>query len=135
MKERKLIIFLFESLFILVVSILAFTIFANEYLFSWCTHNKIFSIIIIAIPFIILALGYSIISLSTILGIVLGLFTGNFLGNIIMNYNISKIVQSMSAEQVSRLHHHPGFEIWMSLIVLSFVIGVIINCVTKKINS
>lgn len=52
-----------------------------------------------------------------------------------MNYNISKIVQGMSTEQVSRLDQQPGFEIWMSLIVLSFVIGIIINFVIKKINS
>lgn len=134
MHRKKLKILITEISLIVIVSILAFTIFNDEYLFGWAIHHKMFSLIITIIPLIILALGYSVISLSTISGIILGLFTGNFLGNTIMKKNISEIVEGMGAEQVSRLQHHPGFEIWMLFIISSFVIGIILHYLTQKNN-
>ena len=121
MKKKKLLIIEVSAV------ILALTVFKGEYLFDWAIHNWKFSLIVFSLPLILLAMGYLLISIITSTGTIIGIFTGNFLGNIIRAHNISKIVDSMSAEQVSKLRHHPGFEIWILFIIASIVIGIILH--------
>jgi len=67
------------------------------------------------------------------IGITTGIFAGNYLGGLIKGYNESKIVEGMRAEEIYRLRHHPGFEIWIGIILLFIVIGIIVQItVTKK---
>lgn len=66
------------------------------------------------------------------IGISIGTFIGDYLGKFIMNNNISKIGDDMSAVQVYRMHHHPGFEIWIGTIILFVLIGVLANIFLKR---
>lgn len=65
-------------------------------------------------------------------GIVIGIFTGNYMGNLIKVFNEAKIVEGMGAEEVWRLRHHPGFKIWIGVILLSIVIGFAKEIVHQK---
>lgn len=56
----------------------------------------------------------------------------NFLGRSIKGPNEGKIVGGMRAEEVYRLQHHPGFEIWIGVILLSIIIGIVMHITIPK---
>ena len=73
-----------------------------------------------------------LISVFMTIGITTGIFVGNYLGALIKGYNEQKIIDSMKMEEIYRLRHHPGFEIWIGIILLFIVIGAIIQIAIKK---
>ncbi|MDF5361733.1 hypothetical protein P3687_25780, partial [Vibrio parahaemolyticus] len=82
---------------------------------------------LVGIVLFLLFLNKQLVSAFMTTGIVVGVFIGNYLGKIIKGINEAKIIEGMKAEEVYRLHHNPGFEIWISIIFLFIIIGIIVQ--------
>ncbi len=121
--DRNILIFMLISLLITVV--LSLTIFSEQYLFNYLNHNHIFSIVILLIPITLLLLKKKIASIISFIGIYLGLFLADFLGELIHSINVSKIDNLKNAEEIARLHNYPSFYIWITIIIISIIIGLI----------
>lgn len=65
-------------------------------------------------------------------GIVVGLFIGNYLGDLIRKLNMEKVVEGMTNQEIVRLHHDPGFSIWAVIILISIIIGVMVQTIISK---
>jgi hypothetical protein len=132
MKLNKYIYAIIEVLLLAVIALLAFTVLNTEYLFGWAAHNWKFYLILGGIALLPLFLNKQIVSAFTATGIAVGIFIGNFLGRSIMIFNEGKIIKGMKTEDVHRLHHHPGFEIWIGVILLFISIGIIVQLILAK---
>lgn len=133
MKQNKYIYAIIEVIILTVIALLAFTFLNTEYLFQWAAHNWKFYLVLSAIVLLLLFLNKQFVSAFMTLGIAVGIFVGNFLGRSIKILNEGKIVEGMKAEEVYRLRHHPGFEIWIGVILLSIVVGIVMQiAITKK---
>lgn len=132
MKRKKYMYLIIEVIILAVVALLAFTVLNTEYLFQWAAHNWKFYLVLGVIALLLIFPNKQFISAFMTTGIVLGIFLGNFLGGAIKGLNEGKIVEGMGAEEVYRLQHHPGFEIWMGIILLSIIIGVVIHITISK---
>lgn len=135
MKQNKYIYGIIEVVVLTVVILLAFTTLNSQYLFGWVAHNWIFYLVLSLIPIILLFLNKHIISVLITIGITFGIFAGNYVGAMLRNYNISKIVEGMEAQEVARLHLNHGFVIWIGIIILFFIIGIIMQIGAKKKTS
>ncbi|MTI67434.1 MAG: hypothetical protein FH753_12690 [Firmicutes bacterium] len=136
MKEKKYMYVIIEAIILSVIALLTFTVFNSEYLFKWVAHNWIFYLVLGVIALSMTILNKQFISAFMTVGIVIGIFVGNYVGRSIKLLNESKIVEGMKAEEVYRLRHHPGFEIWISIILLSIIIGIIMQIIiTKKLET
>jgi hypothetical protein len=130
--KQKLIYAVIETIILVVVGLLAFTVLNQEYLFGWAAHNWSFYLVLGIVALLFIFFHRVIVSVCMTAGITLGIFIGNFLGTVIKVYNESKIVERMTGEEVYRLQHHPGFEIWMGTILVSLVIGFTIHTISAK---
>lgn len=115
-----------------LIFLLALTVFREEYLFGWLTHNWTFYLSLCAIALVMIGWKKPNLSLWVSAGIVVGVFIGNFLGKWIEQNNISKITKNMDAQQIAMLRRNPGFFIWIGIIVLAFGIGLFIQIKTKR---
>lgn len=43
-------------------------------------------------------------------------------GEFIRNCNIAKVTAEMTNQEIARLHHHPGFQLWMAAFALLMVL-------------
>ena len=118
---------LIELSFLGGVLLLSFTVLKSEYLFGWAAHNWKFYLILSAIAVALLLFNKKMISIGMTIGITVGLFFGNYVGGLVKSLNENQILEGMTAEEVYRLRHHPGFEIWMGIIILSIIIGVVVH--------
>lgn len=135
MKHKKIYAIIeaaIEAVILAVVALLSFTVLNTEYLFQWAAHNWKFYFVLGAIALLPVFFHKQFLSAFMTAGIVIGIFAGNYLGGLINRYNESKIVEGMKAEELYKLRHHPGFEIWMGIILLSIVSGFIIQAIVKK---
>ncbi|WMM26244.1 hypothetical protein RBU61_06090 [Tissierella sp. MB52-C2] len=132
MKQSKYIYAIFEFLILALVLLISFTVLNSEYLFGWAAHNWKFYLILSSVALLFLILKKRLVSVFMTIGITTGIFVGNYLGALIKSYNESKILDGMKAEEIYGLRHHPGFEIWISIIILFIVIGVIMQITVKK---
>lgn len=132
MKRKKYIYAVIEAIILAVVALLAFTVLNTEYLFKWAAHNWEFYLALGVSALLLILLNKRFVSAFMTAGIVIGIFIGNFLGRSIKELNKGKIVEGMKAEEVYKLQHHPGFEIWIGVILLSIVIGIVMHIITKK---
>ena len=132
MKHNKYIYGVIEVLILSVAYLLAYTIFSNECLFGWITHNWKFYLILSIIPLLLLFFKKQLVSVFMSTGIVIGLFIGNYLGDLIIKLNMAKVVGGMTNQEMARLHHDPGFSIWIVIILLSIIIGVIVQTIISK---
>ena len=131
---NKYICVMIEAFVLAVMALLAFTVLNTEYLFGWAAHNWKFYFVLCAVVLLLFFLHKRLVSASMTIGIAIGIFVGNYLGALIKRYNESKIAEGMKAEEVYRLKHHPGFEIWIGIILLSIVIGIIMQIIYTKKN-
>lgn len=132
MKHNKYIYWVIEVLILSAVFLLAYTIFSDEYLFGWATHNWKFYLILSIIPLLLLFFKKQLVSVFMSTGIVVGLFIGNYLGYLIRKLNMAKVVEGMTSQEIARLNHDPGFSIWIVIILLSIIIGVIVQTIILK---
>lgn len=132
MKQKKYIYAFIEAIILAVLALLAFTVLNTEYLFGWVAHNWRFYLLLGTVALILAFLNKQLVSAYMTGGIIIGIFLGNFLGSVIKEINESKIVEGMKAEEVYRLKHHPGFEIWITIVFLSIVTGIIIMIIDVK---
>lgn len=135
MKQNKYIYAIFEFLILALVFLISFTVLNSEYLFGWAAHNWKFYLILCSVSLLFLFLKKRLVSVFMTMGISSGIFIGNYLGALIKSYNESKILDGMKAEEIYRLRHHPGFEIWIGIIILFIVIGAIMQVSVKKKRS
>lgn len=135
MNQNKYIYGIIEVAVLSVVILLAFTTLNSQYLFGWAAHNWMFYLVLSSIPLILLLLNKHIVSLLMTIGITFGIFAGDYLGAMLRNYNISKIVEGMEAQEVARLHLDHGFAIWIGIITLFIIIGIIVQIGAKKKTS
>lgn len=132
MKYNKYICGVIEVLIFSTVFLLGYTIFSGEYLFGWAIHNWKFYLILSVIPLLLLLFNKQLVSVSISAGIVLGLFIGNYLGAFIRKLNMAKVVEGMTNQEKARLHLNHGFSIWIVIILLSIIIGVIVQTIISK---
>lgn len=132
MKHSKYIYGVIEVLIFSAVFLLAYTVFSDEYLFGWATHNWRFYLILNIIPLLLLFFKKQLVSVFMSTGIIVGLFIGNYLGDLIRKLNMAKVVEGMTNQEIGRLHHDPGFSIWVVIILLSIIIGVIVQIIISK---
>jgi len=132
MKHNKYIYGVIEVLIFPVVFLLAYTIFSDEYLFGWAIHNWKFYLILSIIPLLLLFFEKQLISVFMSTGIVVGLFIGNYLGDLIRKFNMAKVAEGMTNQEIAKLHHNPGFSIWIVIILLSIIMGVIVQTTISK---
>ncbi len=132
MKQTKYMYGVIEGIILAVVALLAFTVTKDEYLFGWIAHNWKFYLALCSAALLLLFFNKRIASAFMTVGIVSGIFIGNYLGNAVKKTNESKLVEGMKAEDIWRLRHHPGFEIWIGIILISVVIGAIVQIVLSK---
>ncbi|BCJ94459.1 hypothetical protein acsn021_20280 [Anaerocolumna cellulosilytica] len=132
MKQNKIIWVVLEVIVLAIILLLGFTVLNTEYLFAWLAHNWAFYMLLgfIALSFLLLNKQY--VSLCMTAGIITGIFIGNYLGRFIKGVNVSKIVEDMNTEEIYRLRHNPGFEIWIGIILIFIVIGSIIQITISK---
>ncbi|CCQ93819.1 conserved membrane hypothetical protein [[Clostridium] ultunense Esp] len=132
MKQNNYIYAIIEVLILVVVLLVACTVLNSEYLFGWAAHNWKFYLVLSSTALLFLFLNKRLVSAFMTIGITTGIFVGNYLGALIKTYNESKILDGMKAEEIYRLRHHPGFEIWIGIILLFIVIGAIMQITVKK---
>lgn len=132
MKRDGFKLALIEILVLSMILLLGFTILNQEYLFAWIAHNWIFYLFLSLAVLFLIAFKKKIISILMTLGIFVGSFLGNYLGGFIRANNIKKIIDGMTGEEVYRMQHHPGFEIWIGTIVFFLLIGIILNLFIKR---
>ncbi|NBG87877.1 hypothetical protein [Isachenkonia alkalipeptolytica] len=132
MKRNKAMYGMARILVLALTFLLVSTVLNSEYLFQWVAHNRMFYLVLCVIPFVLFLLNKILLSRFITVGIVAGIFIGNYFGGWIKTYNESRIVDNMSAEEIARLQHHPGFEIWMGAVLFTAVIGMIIHRVLGK---
>jgi len=132
MKRNKNICAIIELIILTVVVLLEFTVLNIEYLFKWAAHNWEFYMILGLIAFLLLFLNKQIVSIFMTVGIVIGIFLGNYLGKFIKGLNESKIIEGMKVEDVYRLQHNPGFEIWIGIILTFLAFGIVIQITISK---
>ena len=131
MKPNLFICAIIETLAFAVIAFFAFTTFNSEYLFGWIADNWVFYLGLIGVSLLLLPFNKKFVSGFMAAGIVIGVFVGNYVGKLFMVFNESKIVESMSAEDIYKLHHHPGFEIWIGTILLLILIGIIVQITSQ----
>lgn len=132
MKHKKYVYTIFETIILSAVAWLAFTTLNTEYLFGWAAHNWQFYLFLSVSALLLIVFNKQIVSVYMTLGIVVGIFAGNYLGNSIKEYSEEKIVEGMKAEEIYRHQHHPGFEIWIGIILLSIICGIFIQNIKKS---
>ena len=132
MKRNKIIYGVIEGIIMSVVALLAFTVMNKEYLFGWLAHNWKFYFTLCLVSLLLLFFNKRLVSVFMTGGITVGIFIGNYLGNSIKISNEGKIAEGMKAEDIWRLHHHPGFEIWIGIIFISIAIGAFIPIVLAR---
>lgn len=132
MQQNKYRYLIFEILILGIVLLISFTALNSEYLFGWIAHNWKFYLVLSSIALFLLFMKKRLISVFMTIGITTGIFAGNYIGALIKVYNEHKIIDSMKMEEIYRLRHHPGFEIWIGIILLFIVIGAIIQIAIKK---
>lgn len=132
MKRNKIIYGVIEGIILSVIALLAFTVMNKEYLFGWIAHNWKFYLALCLAALLLLFFNKRFVSVFMTGGITVGIFVGNYLGNSIKISNEGKIAEGMKAEDIWRLHHHQGFEIWIGIILISIVIGSFIPIVLAR---
>lgn len=132
MKQKKCTYVITETIILALIAVLAFTVLNNEYLFGWAAHNWKFYLFLAGIALLPIIWDKRLLSALITTGIVVGIFAGNYIGSLIKVLNEAKIVEGMRAEQVYRLRHHPGFEIWICAIILFAVIGFIVETIDTR---
>ena len=135
MKQILLICVIIEAIAFSVIASLAVTTFNSGYLFGWIADNWVFYLGLIGVSLLLLPFNKKFVSGFMVAGIVIGVFIGNYIGNMIVAFNQGKIVEDMNAEDIYRLHHHPGFEIWIGVILLFISIGIIVQLIHAKKRS
>ena len=121
-----------EILLLGAVELLAFTVLNGEYLFGWAAHNWSFYLILSAIPILLTLFNKLVASIIITAGITGGIFVGNYLGNYIKEANARKIIEGMTGEELHRISQHPGFVIWMIILILSLMIGAVVQMIITK---
>lgn len=131
MKPNLFICAIIETLAFAVTAFFAFKTFNSEYLFGWIADNWVFYLGLIGVSLLLLPFNKKFVSGFMVAGIVIGVFIGNYIGNMIVAFNQGKIVEEMNAEDIYRLQHHPGFEIWIGTIFLLVLIGIIVQIASQ----
>ena len=93
--------------------------FQDNYLLEWMLRHWYLGIWVIAAitGWMNAKWGYAL-SYSYALAVVFGQVTGEF----IRNRNIAKVTAEMTNQEIVRLHHHPGFQLWMAAFALLMVL-------------
>ncbi|MDO5716425.1 MAG: hypothetical protein Q4Q17_01370, partial [Tissierellia bacterium] len=77
--------------------------------------------------------GKEIYAYALSIGNFVGIWIGEFLGRWMKTKNMMKIHEGLSAEEIYRLQHHPGFEIWIGCILLALIVTFYWSYKQKKI--
>jgi hypothetical protein len=124
-----------EIVLFILLYILSKTVFAETYLFAWAAHRW-YRYVFFFMPAALFALYNKYkLSISLLVGTVVGLFTGNYLGDYIVGLNKAKIAagaENLSNEQIYRLSHHPGFEIWIGIVLAALLVGLILEVISES---
>lgn len=61
------------------------------------------------------------------LGNLAGVVIGQIAGDVIVKLNTAKITPATTPGEAEQLHSHPGFLIWLGMILAFYVVGVVIE--------
>ncbi len=116
----------------LMIYLLSKTIFNNYYLFEWTASHLYLYTWLIAIV-LILSKKYSY-ALMLSLANFFAVFIGQFVGDYLKQLNMAKITTTNDAETIAHLSNHHGFEIYLSLILITMIGFFIIDKKRPKNN-
>ena len=129
--KNKIIPCLISLLPFLVLFFITKAWFPEAYLLKWMVNHYYLGLWLIAasISFFHKRLAY-VISFGNFAAVILG----QVIGDRIRAYNISTITPDMDAGKTAMLHGHPGFEIWLMMLVLTVAIFLIAGKVKHHID-
>lgn len=100
------------------------------YLFEWTArHRYLYSW---AAAVILAFAGRGYLSFALTAGNAAGIFCGQFMGDRIKETNMLKITPGMDAGTAYQLQHHPGVEIWLSVVLIFLLVSIIIHKIRMK---
>ena len=124
MKKRSLFLLANAGSFLILYLISAFFL-QDIYLPDWTAQNHYLYLWVA--PFFLDLSGYHWVSVSISLGNLAGVIFGQVMGDFIVRINTAKITPEMTPGQAQQLRTHPGFLIWLGVIVLFTIAGIILQ--------
>lgn len=106
------------------------TYFDGLYLFEWTARHRYLYIWAAAVILAFAGRGY--LSFALTAGNAAGIFCGQFMGDWIRENNMLKITPGMDAGTAYQLQHHPGVEIWLSVILSFLLVSIIMHKIRMK---
>lgn len=132
MKKRYLFLLANEGSFLILYLISTFFL-RDVYLPGWTADNRYLYLWVA--PFFLDLLGYHWVSVSIFLGNLAGVIFGQVIGDFIVRMNVAKITPEMSSGQVQQLRTHPGFLIWLGIVVLFIIVGIILQKHNQEVHN
>ena len=121
MKKRYVFLFANAGSF-LILYLVSIVFLRDVYLPDWTAQNHYLYLWIA--PIILDLLDLHWVSVSISLGNLAGVVFGQLLGDWIVRVNIAKITPEMSPGQAQQLRTHPGFLIWLGVLLLFTAAGI-----------
>ena len=87
----------------------------NHYLYLWIA------------PIVLDLLDLHWVSVSISLGNLAGVIFGQVIGDFIVRINLARITPEMAPGQAQQLRTHPGFWIWLGMILLFILAGILLQ--------
>lgn len=102
-----------------VMSALTKLFFPDTYLLAWMLRHWYLGIwaIAAAVAWFDAKWGY-VLSFSYAASVVFG----QVVGDLIRNHKISKITAEMTNQEITRMHGHPGFQLWMGAFAFAIIL-------------
>ena len=124
MKKRSLFLLANAGSFLILYLISTFFL-RNVYLPGWTAQNHYLYLWVA--PFFLDLSGYHWVSVSISLGNLAGVIFGQVMGDFIVRINLAKITPEMAPGQAQQLRTHPGFWIWLGMILLFILAGILLQ--------
>ena len=124
MKKRSLFLLANAGSFLILYLISAFFL-QDVYLPDWTAQNHYLYLWIAPIVLDLLDLNWVSVSIS--LGNLAGVIFGQVMGDFIVRIHTAKITPEMSPGQAQQLRTHPGFLIWLGMILLFILAGILLH--------
>lgn len=124
MKKRYLFLLANEGSFLILYLVSTFFL-RDVYLPEWTADNRYLYLWVA--PIFLDLLEYHWVSVSISLGNLAGVIFGQVIGDFIVRMNTAKITPEMLPGQAQQLRTHPGFLIWLGVVVLFIIAGIVLQ--------
>lgn len=127
---KQLLIAILQFLSFAVLYIISMTVLKEIYLFEWTARH-----LYIFLWVFVLILTFNrkyLISIAIAIGNIVGIIAGQFLGDYIRDERIRSISNNMTNEEIYKLQHHPGVEIWVATIFIFVILATLFKFLYKR---